>query len=120
MNCIFLFLARNVKEKGFEAAWARGGDWREGAKKFRKNFFSLFSVIRRDCSAGHINAADAAAVKTVYVCFLPLFCTARAGKTECGHAWKKRGDRRIYGAHSFFYYVTQADNFFPPPKKKRQ
>ena len=79
-----------LREKGFEDAWARGGDWREGAKKFRKNF-SLFSTICRDYPAGRINAADAEAAKTVYVCFLPPFCTARAVKTECGGAWKKRG-----------------------------
>ncbi len=90
-----------LREKGFEDAWARGGDWREGAKKFRKNF-SLFSAIRRDYPAGRINAADAAAAKTVYVCFLPLafFCTARAGKTECGKN-RNRRERRIYGTQFF-------------------
>ncbi len=110
-----------LREKGFEDAWARGGDWREGAKKFRKNF-SLFSTIRRDCSAGRINAADAAAAKTVYVCFLPLFCTARAGKTECGHAWKKRGIGGFTG-HIVFSTMSPRLTISSPPhthKKKRQ
>ncbi len=104
-----------LREKGFEDAWARGGDWREGAKKFRKNF-SLFSTICRDYPAGRINAADAAAAKTVYVCFLPLFLHSSCGEDRMWGRVEKKG---IGGFTGHIVFSTMSPRLTIPPPQKR-